>query len=89
MTQNIITYVGLQITKQNSIIIEDNVIGVNSTAFGRKLMLFRAIPLSRFSLKMSRFFGVFRVGKNALYALFSASSGTQTTLQPASCARQS
>ena len=31
-------------------------IGVNSTAFGRKLTLFSAIPLSRFSLKMYRFF---------------------------------
>ena len=32
-------------------------IGINSTAFGRKLTLFfSAIPLSRFSLKMSRFF---------------------------------
>ena len=30
--------------------------GVNSTAFGCKLTLFSAIPLSRFSLKMSRFF---------------------------------
>ena len=35
-------------------------IGVNITAFGRKLTLFRAIPLSRFSLKMSR---LFQVGK--------------------------
>ena len=31
-------------------------IGVNTTAFGRKLTLFSTIPLSRFSLKMSRFF---------------------------------
>ena len=38
-------------------------IGVNSSAFGRKLTLFSAIPLSRFSLKMSRFLGVFPVGK--------------------------
>ena len=38
------------------IFIEDNIIGVNSTAFGRKPRFFRAIPLSRFSLKMSRFF---------------------------------
>ena len=56
----------------------------NITAFGRKLTLYSAIPLSRFSLKMCRFFGVFRVGKNALYALCSAS-----TRQPASSARQS
>ena len=33
-----------------------NFIGVNITAFGRKLTLFSAIPLSRFSLKTSRFF---------------------------------
>ena len=38
-------------------------IGVDSTAFGRKLTLYSAIPLSRFSLKMSRFFGVFQVEK--------------------------
>ena len=31
-------------------------IGVNITAFGRKLTLFSTIPLSRLSLKMSRFF---------------------------------
>ena len=31
-------------------------IGVNIAAFGRKITLFCAIPLSRFSLKMSRFF---------------------------------
>ena len=36
-----------------------NFIGVNITAFGRKLTLFSAIPLSRFSLKMSRFFAFF------------------------------
>ena len=39
-------------------------IGVNSTAFGRKLTLFcSAIPLSRFPLKMSRFFAYFELGK--------------------------
>ena len=54
------------------------------TTFGRKLTLFSAIPLSRFSLQMSRFFCVFRAGKNALYALCSASNGTQTTGQPCS-----
>ena len=31
-------------------------IGVKINAFGRNLKLFRAIPLSLFSLKMSRFF---------------------------------
>ena len=46
-------------------------IGVNITAFGRKLTLFSAIPLSRFSLSCPPFC-VFRVGKNALYALCSA-----------------
>ena len=35
---------------------ESEGIGVNITAFGRKLTLFSAIPLSRFSLRMSRFF---------------------------------
>ena len=38
-------------------------IGVNSTAFGRKLTLFSAIPLSRFSLKMSRLFSYFELEK--------------------------
>ena len=55
-------------------------IGVN---IGRKLTLFSAIPLSRFSLKMSRFF--LRISswkKCALCAL-------QTTRQPASSAQQS
>ena len=47
-------------------------IGVNINAFGRKLTPFSAIQLSRFLHKMSRFFGVFRVGgKCALCALFS------------------
>ena len=36
-------------------------IGVNITAFGRKLTLFSTIPLSRFSLKMSRFFAYFEL----------------------------
>ena len=56
------------------------VIGVNSTAFGRKLTLFLASSrFPAFHLKCPAFFGVFRVEKNALYALFSTSSGTQTT----------
>ena len=41
----------------------DMIIGVNATAFGRKLTLFSAIALSRFSLKMSRFFAHFELGK--------------------------
>ena len=58
--------------------------GVNITAFGPKLVHFYAVKLSRF------FCCVFRVGKNALYAAFcSASSGNQTTQQPASSAQQS
>ena len=61
------------------------IIGVNiNTVFWRKLKLFLA--LSRFSLKMSRLFCVFRVGK---IAICSASSGTRTTLQPVSSALQS
>ena len=45
-------------------------IGVNITAFGRKLMLFfSANPLSRFSLKISHFFvAYFELGKCALCA---------------------
>ena len=39
------------------------IIGVNSTAFGRKLTLFSTIPLSRFSLKMSRFLAYFELEK--------------------------
>ena len=42
-----------------------------------------------FHLKCPAFLAYFKVEKNALYALFSASSGTQTTRQPASSARQS
>ena len=38
-------------------------IGVNTTAFGRKLTLFSAIPLCRFSLKMSRFFAYLELEK--------------------------
>ena len=45
----------------------DYSIGVNMTAFGRKLTLFSAVPLSRFSLKMSRFFLRISSWKNALY----------------------
>ena len=52
---------------------------VVSIAFRRKLTLFSAIPFSRFSLKMSRFFLRNLSWKNALYALCSASSGPQTT----------
>ena len=46
--------------------------GVNTTAFGRKLTLFSAITLSRFSLKMSRFFlGISSWKKCTLSALIS------------------
>ena len=46
--------------------------GVNSTAFGRKLTLFSAIPLSRLSLKMSHFFAYFELEKmRSRCALFS------------------
>ena len=38
-------------------------IGVNSTAFGRKVTLGSATPFSRFSLKMSRFFAYFELEK--------------------------
>ena len=41
----------------------ENIIGVNITAFGRKLKLFNAIPLSCFSLKMFRFFAYFEQWK--------------------------
>ena len=46
---------------------------VNITAFGRKLTLFSAIPLSRFSLKMFRIFCVLGIlrKKSALCALLS------------------
>ena len=47
-----------------------NFIGVNITAFGRKLTLFTAIPLSRFSLKMSRFFACFELEK--MHSMLSA-----------------
>ena len=67
----------------NSVAKHCTIQGVNITAFGRKLTLFSAIPLSRFSLKMSRFFAYFKLEKNALYARCSASCGTQTTRQPA------
>ena len=58
---------------------------VNITAFWRKFTLFSAIPLSHFSLKMSRLFCIFRVGKNALYATESVkrperSNGLDTAL---------
>ena len=45
----------------NHFCISYNHIGVNITVFGRKLILFSAIPLSRFSLKLSRFFCAFWV----------------------------
>ena len=62
-------------------------IGDNTTAFRRKLTLFSAIPLSRFSLQMPRFFAYFEFGKmRSIDTLCSASSGTQTTRQPASSA---
>ena len=69
--------IGIAIPALGCTATESDAIGVNSSAFGYKFTLFNAIPLSRFSLKMSRFFGVFRVRKNAPLALFSASSGTQ------------
>ena len=62
-----------------------NFIGVNITAFGRKLTLFRAIPLSRFSLKMSRFFACFELEK--MHSMRSAQT-TRRGRQPASNAGQ-
>ena len=61
-------------------------IGVSITAFERKLTLFfSAIPFSRFSLKMSRFFADFESGKKcALCALLSVkwnSDDSATSLQ--------
>ena len=51
-------------------------IGVNITAFGRKLAFFSAIPLSRFSLKISRFLLRISSWENALYALCSVTYKT-------------
>ena len=62
-----------------------NFIGVNITAFGRKLTLFSAIPLSRFSLKMSRFFACFELEK--MHSTRSAQT-TRRGRQPASNAGQ-
>ena len=57
-----------------------NFIGVNITAFGRKLTLFRAIPLSRFSLKMSRFLRVSSWKKCTLCALLRRLGGVGNQL---------
>ena len=61
-----------KLTPTRSVFLENRDISsicVNNTAFRRKLPLFSAIQLYRFSLKMSRFFCVFLVEKKALYAL--------------------
>ena len=60
-------------------------IGVNITAFGRKLTLFKRHPA--FNLKCHAFFAYFELEK--MRSIRSASSGTQTTRQSASSARQS
>ena len=70
---------------QNTQIVMTN-IGVNIIAFGRKLKHFSALPLFTSNVLL---FCVFRIGKNALYTVCSASSGPQTTRQPASSVRQS
>ena len=65
--------VALDDVKERAWLIELECIGVNITAFGRKLALFSAIPFSRFSLHMSRFFvEYFELGKCALCAVLSA-----------------
>ena len=65
-------------------------IGVNITVFGRKLTIFFGPSrFPAFHLKCPVFFILISSRKNALYALCSASSGTQKTRQPASSARQS
>ena len=45
------------------LVLSHTLIGVDITAFGRKLTLFSVIPLSRFSLKMSLFFADFEFDK--------------------------
>ena len=57
-------------------------IGVNITAFGRRLTLFSVIPLSRFSLKCPPFLRISSWEKIALLSV-------KWTRQPASSARQS
>ena len=66
-----------------------NIIGVNITAFGRKLTLLAPSCFPAFHLKCATFFAYFGLGKNALYVLCLSSSVNQTTRQPASSSRQS
>ena len=65
-----------------------NFIGVNITAFGRKLTLFSTIPLSQFSLKMSRFFATiidFAHTEGSVYFRLIASKYQITRSNEAAC----
>ena len=64
-------------------------IGVNINAVRLKLTLFSAIPLSLFSLKMSRFFAYYNFEKCALCAVLSIKWNSDDLEKPASSARQS
>ena len=87
--QQMFPYVFKHIYYAQSFCISYNHIGVNITVSGVNSCILAPSRFPAFHLNCPAFSAYFGYGKNAHYALCSASSGTHTTLQPASSARQS